>query len=165
MKRGDAKSFADLKRMGLPVKESEIIDLLYPDLKEEILKVTNIGQGQYQRKAYVAVGNGSGLIGLGKKCAENDKTAIIGARRNAKLSLFQIEVPPNGTVPRCVTGQFSSVDVKLEPWILSIVASPMVERIIRLAGFTAVLQSGNCENATGPLVDAVFDALHKLKID
>ena len=28
-----------------------------------------------------------------------------------------------------------------------------------------MLQFGNCENATGPLVDAVFDALHKLKID
>ena len=32
------------------------------------MKVTNIGHGQYRRKAFVAVGDGQPLVGLSEKC-------------------------------------------------------------------------------------------------
>ena len=146
----------------MEIREPETVYTLLPDLKEEVLKVTNIGQGQYQREAFVIVGDGQGLIGLGKRCSSNDREAIVGAKRNARLSLFQIEVPQNKTVPKVVTGNFANVTVKLEPFVKVILAQPMIVRILEMAGFEAALQTGNCEKSTGSLIEAVFDALNKL---
>ena len=115
VKRGGVKSFLDFRQQKLVSKEPEIIDVLYPELKEEIRQVTNIGTGQYTRKAFVAVGNGNGLIGLRKKCAATDEEAIAGAKRNARLSVFQLDHPPNKTVPRKVYGEFGDVSISLEP--------------------------------------------------
>ena len=74
----------DFLRLKLDMKEPEIIELLYPEL-EEILKVTKIGRGEYQRKAFVAVCNKNGITGLGEKSAATDEEAIEGTRRNARL--------------------------------------------------------------------------------
>ena len=166
VKRGGIKNLQDFKRLKMDLKEPEIIDMRFPELREEILKVINIGRGQYQRKAYVAVGDGKGVIGLGKKCAGNDDDAIKGAKRNARLSVFQLDIPsvPNKTVPRTVTGEFSTVEVKIEAFYKIILAPPMIVKILELAGYNAASVSGNCEKATGPVVDAVFDALKKLEM-
>ena len=164
VKKGKVKSFLDLRRLKLDLKVPEIIDVLYPGLQEEILKVVNIGTGQYQRKAFVAVGNKNGLIGLGKKCGRTDKEAIEGAKRNARLSVFQLDLPSNKTVPRSVKGQFGSVTVKLEPFIMTHMAHPMIIKVLEIAGFTAVLQTGNSNKASAALVEALFDALSKLKL-
>ena len=161
--RGEVKSFLDFRRLKLDLKEPEIIDLLYPQLEEEILKVTSIGSGEYQRKAFVAVGNKNGLIGLGKKCAATDKEAIEGARRNARLSVFQLDLS-NGTVARTVTGQFGPSIVTLEPWAVNIVAHPMITKVLKLAGFTAVFETGSIKKTSGALVEALFDALKQLKL-
>ena len=40
----------------------------------------------------------------------------------------------------------------------------MMVKILELAGYNAASVSGNCEKATGPVVEAVFDALKKLKM-
>ena len=159
VRRGEAKTLQDLRNRKLEIKEPQIIDLLYPNLKEEVIKVTNIGTGEYQRKAFVVVGDGNGLIGLGEKCAANSKDAIAGAKRNARLSVFKLDLPSSKTVPRPVSGQFGPVEVKLEPMIMHIFVQPMVVKILVLAGFESVLQTGNCENSTGALLEAIFDAL------
>ena len=164
VKRGEIKSLLELKSLNLELKEPEIVDILYPNLREEVLKVRNIGQGQYQRKAYVAVGDGKGLIGLGKKCAANDIEAIKGAKKNARLSVFQLEIPPNKTVQRKVTGEFSTIEVAIEPFCKVILASRMEAKILQLAGYEAASVTENYPKPTGPLVDAVFDALLKLKV-
>ena len=128
--------------------------------------MTNIGHGQYRRKAFVAVGDGQGLVGLGKKCAGISKDAIASARKNARLSVFKLNIPSNKTVPRSGSGQFGFVEVKLDPMINLIVAHPMIEKTVELVGFDAVLQTGNCQNTTGFLVkEATFDALKKLRDD
>ena len=165
VKRGEVTSLQEFRRLKLELKEPEIVDKLFPNLREEVLKVTNIGHGQYQRKAYVVVSDGQGLIGLGRKCAGDDLEAINGAKRNARLSVFQLEItPPVKTVQRKVTGEFSGVEVTIEPFYKVILASPMIARILKLAGYDAALQTGNCNKATGPVIEAVFDALRKLKV-
>ena len=125
------------------MKEPEKNDLLYPGLHEEIIKVTIIRTGEYQRKAFNAVGNKNGLIDLGKKCARTDKEVIEGAKRNARISVFQLDLPSNKTVPVSVTGQFGSVTVKLGPFIMTHMAHPMITKVLEIAGFTAVLPTGN----------------------
>ena len=40
VKRGKVKSLKDLRRLKFDIKEPEMVDVLYPGLKEEVLKVT-----------------------------------------------------------------------------------------------------------------------------
>ena len=164
VKRGEVKSFLDFRRLKLDLKEPENIDLLYPELEEEILKVRNIGSGEYQRKAFVAVGNKNGLIGLGKNSAATDKEAIEGTRRKTRLSVFQLDLSSNETVPRTVTGLFGFSIITLEPWAVNIVAHPMITKVLNLAGFTAVLETGSTKKTSGALFEALFDALKQLKL-
>ena len=161
-RRGDAKAVQD---QNIEIKEHEIIDYLHPNLKEEVLIVTNIGYYQYRREAFVTVGDGQGLVGLGKKCAGNSKDAIAGARKKTRLSVFKVNIPSNKTVHRSVSGQFGYVEVNLDPMINLIVAHSMIEKILELIGSEAVLQTGNCENTTGTLVEATFVASEKLRDD
>ena len=82
----------------------------------------------------------NGLTGLGKKYAATDKEAIEAARRNAaRLSVFHLNLS-NETVARTVTGQFEYSIVTLEPWAVNIVANPMITKVLKLPGFTAVFE-------------------------
>ena len=73
VKRDDVTRLKEPKKLKLEVREPEIIDTLFLDLVEDVIKVTKNGQRQYQLKAFVIVGDGRGLIGLGMGCGVNDQ--------------------------------------------------------------------------------------------
>lgn len=85
------KSVEEIFMFSLPIKEYQIVDeLLGPALKDEVMKVMPVQKqttaGQRTRfKAYVAVGDGNGHIGLGLKAAKEVATAIRGAIIHAKM--------------------------------------------------------------------------------
>ena len=92
VKRGEL-NLEQILSQKLQIQEPGIFDHLIPNgLHVEILKTSSIGDGQYRRKAWVAIADRNGLLGLGSRCARTTTEAIRGATKNAKLSIFRIDL-------------------------------------------------------------------------
>ena len=93
---GKIHSLEEIYLYSLPIKEFEVIDFfLGPKLKDEVLKIMPVQKqtraGQRTRfKAFVAIGDSNGHIGLGVKCSKEVATAIRGAIILAKLSIVPV---------------------------------------------------------------------------
>ncbi len=96
VKDGKIKSLEEIYLYSLPIKEFEIIDFfLGAALKDEVLKIMPVQKqtraGQRTRfKAFVAIGDYNGHVGLGVKCSKEVATAIRGAIIQAKLSIIPV---------------------------------------------------------------------------
>ncbi|XP_043777402.1 40S ribosomal protein S2-like [Cervus elaphus] len=87
------KSLEEIYLFSLPIKESEIIDFfLGASLKDEVMPVQKqIRAGQRTRfKAFVAIGDYNGHVGLGVRCSKEVANAIRGAIILAKLSVVPL---------------------------------------------------------------------------
>ena len=78
---GQILSLEDIFTQGLKIKEPEIVDVLLPGLRQEVLgigfvqKQTDAGE-KSRFKAVVAVGNGTGFLGVGQGKARQVRSAI-----------------------------------------------------------------------------------------
>jgi ribosomal protein uS5 len=128
--------------------------------------------GQRTRfKAFVAVGDGKGHIGLGSKCSSEVALAIRGALTSAKLSVVPVRrgywgstVGLPHTVPCKVTGKCGSVRVRLipAPRGSGLVAAPAAKTMLSLAGVTDCYTSSCGHTKTmGNFISAIFLALRK----
>jgi len=177
VKDGKIKSIEEIFLFSLPIKEYQIVDhLIGPALKDEVMKIMPVQKqtsaGQRTRfKAYIAVGDGNGHIGLGLKCAKEVATAIRGAIINAKMNIVPIRRGYWGansgaphTVPSKVTGKCGSVRIRLipAPRGSGIVASVIPKKLLAMAGIEDVYSSSSGHTRTrGNLAMALFHALSK----
>lgn len=98
MKDGKIKRIEDIYKFSIPIKEAEIIDhFLGSAMKDEVLKIMPVQKqtraGQRTRfKAFVAMGDSCGHVGLGVKCSKEVATAIRGAIILAKLSVIPVRL-------------------------------------------------------------------------
>lgn len=149
VKDGKIKRLEEIYLYSLPIKEHEIIDFfLGASLKDEVLKIMPVQKqtraGQRTRfKAFVAIGDYNGHVGLGVKCSKEVATAIRGAIISAKLSVIPVrrgywgnKIGKPHTVPCKVTGKCGSVLVRLipAPRGTGIVSAPVPKKLLHMAG-------------------------------
>merc|ERR1740123_796340 len=175
VKDGKIKSLEEIYLYSLPIKEHEIIDLfLGPALKDEVLKIMPVQKqtraGQRTRfKAFVAIGDYNGHVGLGVKCSKEVATAIRGAIIMAKLSIVPVrrgfwgtKLGKPHTVPCKVTGKCGSIWVRLipAPRGTGIVSAPVPKKLLQMAGIEDCYTSAKGSTGTlGNFAKATYAAI------
>ena len=177
MNAGKIKTLEEIYLYSLPIKEAEIVDkFLGESLNDEVMKIMPVQKqtsaGQRTRfKAFVAVGDSNGHVGLGVKCSKEVATAIRGAITLAKISVVPVRRGYWGsnfgdphTVPCKVTGKCGSVRVRLipAPKGTGLVAAPAPKKMLNMAGVKDCYTSSRGHTRTmGNFVKATFYALKK----
>lgn len=178
VKNGKINSLEEIYLFSLPIKESEIIDQFIPGdaLQDEVMKIMPVQKqtsaGQRTRfKAFVAVGDSKGHVGLGVKCAKEVATAIRAAITLAKLTLIPIrrgywggKIGDPHTVPCKVTGKCGSVRMRLipAPRGSGIVAAAAVKKLMTMGGLEDVFSNSVGSTRTmGNFLKACYAALAK----
>nr|BAN40592.1 40S ribosomal protein S2-4, putative [Entamoeba invadens] len=176
VKDGKVKTIDQIFEFGLKIKEYQIVDTLLQDLKEEMMCMQSVQKqtaaGQRTRlKAYIAIGDGKGHVGLGVKCAKEVASAIKGAMIQAKLSIIPVRrgywgatIGTVHTVPCKLTGACGSVRIRLVPAPRGsgIVASVTPRKFLVLAGIEDVFTQSNGHTKTlGNFVKATYDAVRQ----
>ena len=173
---GQISSIHEIFQEGYKIKEVEIVDVLVPELRDEVIdinlvqKQTDAGE-RSKFRAIVAVGNGEGLIGVGAGKARRVRNAIEKGIRDAKLNLYPIrrgcgswecDCGEPHTLPFKVTGKSGSVEVTLIPGPkgLGLVAGDTAKVVLTLAGIKDCWsKSIGATQTTTSFAFATFEAL------
>jgi small subunit ribosomal protein S5 len=171
-------SIEELFMEGLKIRESEIVDVLLPDLQEEVINIglvqkqTDAGE-KSQFRAIVVVGNRDGYVGLGSGKAKQVRSAIEKAAVDARLNITPVRRGCGSwecgcgkphSMPFQVRGECGGVEIVLIPGPrgLGIVASEAAKVILGLAGVKDCWTKSYGSTRTVPsFAFAVFDALKK----
>jgi small subunit ribosomal protein S5 len=147
---GEIKSMSEALKAKLPLREYQIVDLLMPDLKDEIIyieraqRMTDSGR-RMNYSITAVVGNEDGFVGLGRGKAKEAAPAIRKAINNAKLNMIEIRRGCGSwecgcgrahTVPFQVIGHVGSVTVRIKPSPQGVgrATGDVAKTILRMAG-------------------------------
>ncbi|KYH40787.1 MAG: 30S ribosomal protein S5 [Candidatus Bathyarchaeota archaeon B63] len=175
---GKISSLEEAFAEGMKIREPEIVDMLLPNLQEEVIHVSIVQKqtdaGEKTRfKSIVVVGNGDGYVGLGSGKANQVRTAIEKAASDARLNItiirrgcgsWECGCGQPHSLPFETVGKSGSVTIRVIPGPrgLGIVASEIAKVILRLAGIRDCWTRSYGQTRTVPsFAYAVFDALKK----
>ncbi|UCD14291.1 MAG: 30S ribosomal protein S5 [Thermoplasmatales archaeon] len=178
IKNGEISNMSDALNSGLPLREPEIVDILLPDVEDEVIDVkmvqrmTDSGR-RIKFVITVAVGNKDGFIGLGRARGKEVGSSIRNAIDNAKLNIIEIKrgcgswecrCKKPHTVPFAVKGKSGSVEVtfKPAPHGIGLATGDVAKKILELAGVKDcwAFTKGQTKTIVN-YAKAVFDALKK----
>jgi len=173
---GQIVTLEDIFTQGLKIKEPEIVDVLLPGLKQEVLgigfvqKQTDAGE-KSRFKAIVAVGNGTGFLGIGGAKAKQVRSAIDKATLQAKLDVVPLRRGCGSwecgcgqahSLPFRVRGKCGSVVIEIIPGPrgLGLVGGVTPKTILTLAGVKDCwTRSFGSTSTLGSMAFAVYEAL------
>lgn len=192
--QGKYSDIKDLLSKGKIILESQIVDYLVPDLTEDLIHIGGTpGKGggirrtptrmtarmhksgrRFKLTAVVVVGNGDGIVGIGKATSNEHRKAIEKALHQAKLNVISVrrgcgswECNCGGThsIPFKSKGKTGSVEFELQPTPMGvgIVADKESKKILKLAGIKDIRTSMSGQSSTRiNLALAMFEALKNL---
>jgi len=166
---GKYKNIQELLEKGEIMLEPEIVDYLVPEIEQELIYIGGTpGKGggirrtptkmtarmhksgrRFKLTAVVCVGNGDGIIGVGKATSNEHRLAIDKATKQAKLNVISIKrgcgswecnCGGNHSISFKTEGKVGSVRVKMlpTPTGVGIVADKESKKILKLAGIKDV---------------------------
>jgi len=144
----------DALATGLPIREPEIVDVLIPDLEDEVLDVNMVQRmtdsGRRVRFTITAVvGNKDGYVGIGQAKGKEVGPAIRKAIDNAKMKVVEVKRGCGSwecgcgtphSFPFKVHGKCGSIRVSFKPAPrgISLAVGDVAKHILKLAGIEDV---------------------------
>ena len=178
---GKITSMSQALKSGLPLREVEIVDMLLPDLEDEVIDVNMVQRmtdsGRRTKfRVVVVVGNKNGYVGIGQAKDKEVGMAIRKAVEKAKLNIIEINRGCGSwecgcglphSLPFKVTGKCGSVRVTLKPAPrgVGLAVGDVAKVVLRLAGVQDVWGTSKGETRTTiNYAKAVYDALRSTTI-
>ncbi len=150
VKNHEITSIEQIFHEGKHIEETEIVDALIPDLKNEVIEIASVqrmtkNNRKMKFRVTAIVGDGRGHVGVGSGKEAEVKAAIDRAVKNAKANMipiifgcgsWQCACGTGHSIPMIVKGKCGSVEVILKPAPrgLGVVASEPVKKMLELAG-------------------------------
>jgi len=150
VKSREITSIEQIFHEGKHIEETEIIDMLIPDLKNEVIEIASTqrmtkNNRKMKFRVTAIVGDGKGHVGVGSGKEAEVKAAIDRAIKGAKFNIIPIIFGCGSwqclcgtphSIPIIVKGKCGSVEVILKPAPrgLGVVASEPVKKMLVLAG-------------------------------
>lgn len=193
---GEITNIDDILFSSRKIIEAEIVDKLVPNLQSELILIGGRpGKGggiqripiritakmhssgrRFRTSALFVVGDGNGLVGVGRAASVESRTAMEKSLRKAKLSVIKIKrgcgdwecgCGTEHSLPFKTKGHAGSVVVVLMPAPkgVGLVADNETKKLLRMAGVKDIWVKtfGNTSNRIN-LISAVFDALKRLYV-
>ncbi|MBE6526851.1 MAG: 30S ribosomal protein S5 [Thermoplasmata archaeon] len=174
----DVTTMSEALATKLPLREPEIVDILLPDLQDEVIDLNMVQRmtdsGRRVRFAVTCiVGNGDGFIGVGRAKGKEVGPTIKKAIDNAKLNIIEIKRGCGSwecgcgavhSFPYEVIGRCSSVTVYLRPAPrgIGLAVGDVAKSLLTLAGVKDAwgFATGNTKTKVNYCM-ATFDALRR----
>ncbi len=178
VEKGEITNMKDALRTRLPLREPEIVDILLPDLEDEVLDVNMVQRmtDSGRRVSFAVttvVGNGNGFVGLGKAKGKEVGPTIRKSIDNAKLNIIEVRRGCGSwecgcgqphSLPFEVMGKKGSVRVTFKPAPrgITLAVGDVTKPVLRLAGIQDVWAFTKGHTKTTPnYAAAAFEALKK----
>ncbi len=183
VKEGHVNSITEIFENNYVIREPEIVSMLFPDLRQEVVDVTMVQRqsDSGQQKSFritVVVGNEEGVIGIGVGKAPEFVPAVRAAEARAKLSIttirrgcgsWECRCHDPHSIPFVTDGKSGSVRVTLKPAPkgTGLVTSDVGKIVLRIAGLKDIWsvtkgRSRTSSNFAKALLDALTNTYRML---
>jgi small subunit ribosomal protein S5 len=183
VKEGHVNSIEEIFQNNYVIREPEIVDVLIPDLRQEVVDVSLVQRqsDSGQQKSFritVVVGNGEGIIGIGIGKASEFVPAVRAAEARAKLHAtvfrrgcgsWECRCGEPHSIPFQTNGESGSVNVTLRPAPkgTGLVTADVGKIVLRIAGLKDVWsitkgRSRTSSNFAKAFVDALTQTYRML---
>jgi len=178
VKDGHINSIEEILQNNYRIREPEIVDALFPELRQEVVDVSMVQRqsDSGQQKSFrltVIVGNGEGVLGIGIGKAPEFVPAVRAAEARAKLNItmfrrgcgsWECRCHDPHSIPFEVDGTSGSVKVTLRPAPkgTGLVTADVGKIVLRIAGLHDVwsITKGRSRTSSN-FAKAFVDALTK----